>query len=205
MDLQDINIQDIGNQMMNSVQGESTTVIVMTIICALLTVFFGYKLMKVWISLSGFFIGFILGAVIAGVFKASVPVLLIVALVAAILFAIVAFFFYKLGIFVFIGMASFIAVTNFINTIYSGNQTWLVAVIGIIIGILVGILAVKFVRPVFILTSAISGAITLATTICPLLHLTSWVVMLITAAVIAVLGILWQFSSTGKGTYEEAE
>lgn len=196
MNLDNVNFADLGNSLMTNARSEGTVAIIITVICGLLTVFFGYKLLKLWITLAGFFIGLILGGGVAGLLKAPTAVIVIAAIVVAVLLAAAAFFFYKVGVFIFSGLMGFTLVTNLILELYTGDSRWWVITIGIVAAVLVGIVAVKFVRPVVIVTSSISGASSIAFTLIPLMGITNFWIILAAGLVIAALGMIWQFKST---------
>ncbi|MCI5700657.1 MAG: hypothetical protein MR308_09835 [Lachnospiraceae bacterium] len=176
---------------------------VLTAIVAVCTLFWGYKLLKFWICLAGFAIGAILGA-IAGIWlKAETPVLAGTVLAAGFIFACLAFFFYKMGIFLFVAVNGYGLVSTLLQGAVGNGNTWWIIGASVAAGIIAGILAVAFVRPVVILFTAFGGGSSLAFLLCPLLGIESYAVNLIAAVVLAVMGMLWQFGATSSGRHSD--
>lgn len=193
---ENIDLVKLGQELMAAAHEKSTVGIVIAIVCGLLTLFFGYKLLKLWIGVAGFFIGLILGGGVAALLKVPATGIIISALVVAVLLACAAFFFYKAGVFLFAGITGFSLVTNLILGFNSNQKAWWIAAIGIAVGLIVGILAIKFVRPVIIISTSFSAASSLAFTICPLMGLTNFWLMAVVCVIMAVLGFVFQTRST---------
>lgn len=166
---------------------------VITAIAAVCALFWGYKLLKFWIGLIGFLIGAMLGAVAGILLKADTPVLIGTVLAAGVIFASLAFFFYKMGIFLVVAVNGYGIASTLLKSLDGDKKLWWVILVCAAVGIGCGILATVFVRPVVIVLTAFGGASALAFTICPMLGLESFAISAIVMAVLAVLGILWQF------------
>ena len=85
------------------IEQNNLIVIITALVIALLYVFFGYKLLRVYISLLGFLIGFALGIVICAVFDLSnTTAVIVIICVCAVALAALGFWLYKAGLFVMI-------------------------------------------------------------------------------------------------------
>ena len=90
----------------------SAVFLVLSLITGIIQCFFGYRLLKFWITLFGFLLGFLLGYGISGQLvsdSAAVPVLAGIA--AGLLAGFLAFKIYLLGVFVFCGLLGFYLVS----------------------------------------------------------------------------------------------
>lgn len=172
---------------------------VISVAIAVCTLFWGYKLLKFWVSLAGFVIGAVLGVIAGVVLQAEISVIIGAVIAAGIIFACLSFFFYKAGVFLLVGIIVYGLVTTLIYGAVGVEMAWWIVAIGVAAGIAAGILAVKFIRPMVIMSTSINGGATLAFTICPLLGIESYAVMLITTAVLAFMGLMWQFHTTSSG------
>lgn len=133
--------------------------VVVTLIFALLQCFFGYKLLRAWITFVGFLIGFFLGMIISGALGASGYVPVIVGIIAGILIALLAFKIYLVGVFLYCGTIA-AAATRLIP--FPEGKGWVAVsfVIAVAAFLIAGFLAVKFAKPCIIGITAISGACT---------------------------------------------
>lgn len=180
------------------IQSIQTIGTVISAAVAVCTLFWGYKLLKFWVSLAGFVIGAVLGAAAGVLLEGEMPVIVCAVLAAGVIFACLAFFFYKVGIFVFVGVTGYGLVTTLLYGWIGGKEIWWIPVIGVVAGMIAGILAVKFIRTMVIVFTSINGGATLAFTICPLIGIDSYAVQLITTAVLAIMGLMWQFHTTSS-------
>lgn len=161
------------------------------LVFALLNCFFGYKLRKIWITLVGILVGFLIGFAVVMFLSTNLIASLIIGVITGILLGIISFKLYLVGIFLLCGASAFFLVYSCIPV------DWLRILLGFIAGIAVGILAVKFVRPVTILSTGINGGFTAGQAIFSAFQITSWQYFPI-GAILAVLGILVQFKTTKK-------
>jgi hypothetical protein len=102
-------------------------------------------------SLTGLLLGAIVGGLLAGtVFQASGKVVAASVIGGAILFAVLAYWIYRAGIFILCFMLAFIAAASLLP--FNGDIQFFLSTL---CGFVVGSLALKYIRPVIILTSAI--------------------------------------------------
>ena len=171
----------------------------------MLYVFFGYKLLRVYISLLGFLIGFALGIVICAVFDLSnTTAVIVIICVCAVALAALGFWLYKAGLFVMILVSLFPIILSIVSE-FTTIQPVFMWIGSILFALVLAILAIFFVRPVVIIVTAFSGGLSIANLIInsllPEIAQVNTVdgariFMLIIGAVIAVLGIYFQFVTT---------
>lgn len=124
---------------------------VIALILALIGCFFGYKLSRFFMSITGFIAGAIIGQMVASQilhiegFTSVLCVILCGAIAASLAFGI-----YRIGIFILCFALAFSAAGTLFP--FEGDVQFFA---NIITGLIVGVLAVKCMRPVIILTSAI--------------------------------------------------
>ena len=181
-----------------SIQSFQAIGTVISVAVAVCTLFWGYKLLRFWVSLAGFAIGAVLGGVAGVLLQGETPVIIGAVLAAGFIFACLAFFLYKVGIFLFVGVTGYGLVTTLLYGWIGTEEVWWIPVIGVVAGMIAGIFAVKFIRTMVIVFTSINGGATLAFTICPLIGVDSYVIRLIATAILAVMGLMWQFHSTSS-------
>lgn len=172
-----------------------------SLIVALLGCFFGYKLSRLFMSLTGVLVGAVAGGFIgAKFFDGSGGFVAICALVGAVVFSILAYRIYRAGIFLLCFGLAFMAAASILP--FTGDIQFFLSVM---VGFIIGSLALKFIRPVIILTSAVvfgSSSTGLIITLCDLMNigLFSSYPLLLNAGVV-VLGILVQLLTTSRGKH----
>lgn len=187
------------------IEQNNLIVIITVLVIALLYVFFGYKLLRVYISLLGFLIGFALGIVICAVFDLSnTTAVIVIICVCAVALAALGFWLYKAGLFVMILVSLFPIILSIVSE-FTTIQPVFMWIGSILFALVLAILAIFFVRPVVIIVTAFSGGLSIANLIInsllPEIAQVNTVdgariFMLIIGAVIAVLGIYFQFVTT---------
>ena len=187
------------------IEQNNLIVIITALVIALLYVFFGYKLLRVYISLLGFLIGFALGIVICAVFDLSnTTAVIVIICVCAVALAALGFWLYKAGLFVMILLSLFPIILSIVSE-FTTIQPVFMWIGSILFSLVLAILAIFFVRPVVIIVTAVSGGLSIANLIInsllPEIAQVNTVdgariFMLIIGAVIAVLGIYFQFVTT---------
>ncbi len=173
----------------------SLAISVIILAFAILGCFCGYRLARLFMALTGFIAGIVAGALFAVNFlDATNGMILLCGLVGGILVSLFSYSIYKAGIFILCFFFAFVAAANLLPL--TGD----IAFFGCtIIGFIVGTVALKFVRPVIIFTSAGVCSYSAAKSIMvigPLTHidfLQQANSMYIIFAALFVLGILVQF------------
>lgn len=155
---------------------------------ALLNCFLGYRLRKFWMALLGFLIGAFAGFAIASVFTNTGWILLAATLGSGIVLAFLAFRLYLFGVFLYTVFVGYGFVVGLI-----GHDRWWSLMLCVAAALVIGILAVKFVRPVIILTTAVSGGFTAVNQILGWLSVTDIRFLYGLALALSLVGILVQF------------
>lgn len=171
------------------------------IVIALLHCFLGYRLLKVWISVIGFLIGFLVSFGTAMHFlddKTGICVLIGIALGVAVAF--LAYKVYLLGVFLLCGGMTMAAVYLFMTGNWPGLESWIPLLVSGLSGVLAGVLSVMFTKPLIILTTGINGGLSAGTMIFEVLGIVNPVAQWILCAVIAAAGTVVQFVTSGKST-----
>lgn len=109
--------------------------------------FAGFKIMKAMIAIWGFFIGAMLGVII-GVASESIILGMIMVIVLGVILAVLSFKLYAAGIFILTVFLTAIALYIMFENIFAA----------LLFAIGVGVLAIYFIKPVVIITTAVSGA-----------------------------------------------
>lgn len=126
---------------------------------AVIYCFFGYKFIKAFVALFGAVFGGVLGAVLARLLEFKESWFLVSIVLGMIIFGVLAFFVFKLGVAFMAGVSSFGILMSITKSLLTGNAVWVVAVIA---AILVGVITLWAARPVVIITSSFCGGIAAA-------------------------------------------
>ncbi len=129
---------------------------IVLLLWGLANAFFGYKIFKVVLAITGFFTGMLLLPMVVGLFLffstdisegSSIALIVLLGLVGGVIGAVLAVLLYKVGVFFSVGMMGFIMFFVIVR------QAWLALVLGIICGI-VGVILDKY---VIIVSTGLSG------------------------------------------------
>lgn len=179
----------------------SMIITVIAVIAALAQCYFGYRLLRFWVSLIGGLIGFAIGYGISSSYMKDSPVWIpvLIGVVAAALLGFLAFRLYLAGVFIFCGVTAAAAATMIP---FPQQSTWQIVEVVVLIAVflLAGILSVKFNRQVVILVTAVSGGMRAANGLAklnPALAEKS-VYGVSLGAVLVLTGIAIQFLTTRK-------
>lgn len=181
----------------NFLTGFGQVMLIFSVALSLLQCFFGYRLLKLWVTVIGFLAGFALGFGISMyLIKDEAYLPAVIGLAAGVLLALLAFRLYLAGVFLFCGLIAFSAV----QTISAPEgQGWdiLMIVLGIVAFLAAGVLAVKFSRPCIIAVTAVSGAFNAVDALqTPVPALGDDGIRLLAGILVAALGIAVQFFTT---------
>ena len=165
-------------------------VLAVGVLYALANCFFGYKLMRLWISLAGFLVGLLLGFVGGLACHLGAGIALLIGVVLGVLVALIANKVYRAGVF----LLCFVAVYGMLYTLIP--LKWLGIVLGIAGGILAGILAAKFLRPMVILSTGIGYGMSAAQMLLSLFGVDRMPIVLLVGVVLAVAGVAVQLRTT---------
>ncbi|MBP3879280.1 MAG: hypothetical protein J6D46_03090 [Lachnospiraceae bacterium] len=187
------------------IEQHDLALMISVLLVALLYVFFGYKLLRVYISILGLILGAFIGVVICAVLDlTSTTVVLVIIGVSALALAVAGFLLYKVGLFVLIVLSILPVVLTIVDE-FATVQPVFMWVGSALIALILAVLAMFFVRPVVIIATAFSGGISIANLIVnnilpEIAEMNTKegarIFMLIIGLVIAVLGIYFQFMTT---------
>jgi hypothetical protein len=193
-------VSKLGGQTPN-LTGLGMAGIIITMVIALLYSFFGYRFLKFFVAFIGFLAGLGIGYLIGVRVGANTAVTWILAFVFAIALGVVSFFIYKAGVFI----VTFFAVLAMVFQLAEKLPAPWPPVIAFIAGLAAAILAVVFLRPVFIITSGLCGAMAFSQTL--LTDMLKWqndyssVVIFVLGLAVGILAILFQFRTTKGKKY----
>ncbi|MDO4269368.1 MAG: WG repeat-containing protein [Eubacteriales bacterium] len=178
----------------HAVGGILSVLLAFAALLGLLYCFFGFKLMRLWFAVCGFFAGAAIGffAMSFAFHAESAGPHILAALAGGVLGAILLYRVYLLGVFLLNGLLSFL-----VFVLLLGYETAPLVIAGVC-AVICGVLAVKFVRVWTILSTGVSGGLAAGCALAALLGVSSPGLALLLGAVIAVLGILFQWKTTGK-------
>ena len=161
--------------------------IIITLIVAVITCLFGFRLNKVLIALAGFVLGMGLCNAVCMPLISNETTVLVLSIVVGLLLSLVAFRLYLVGIF----LACFFLVYTACN-IYIEADT-VKQIVGAVAGLFVGVLGVKFTRPIMIISTSFSGAFVIVDTVFGLINFNIPIMSLIIGIIIGVISASYQF------------
>ena len=193
-------IQFIERFLPNEIAGIAGAVAVL--ILALVFAFFGYKAMRVFSTLVGLFIGAVAGYGIASALKLPFVWTLVIPAVLAVGLAVLAWFFYKGGIFVLILFAAAFVAFTFVHEYAGIDRVVIEWVIAGIIGAVFAVLTMIVYRPLLIISSALTGGYVFSTLLFSKVRIpdakTNMICVLTVGGVLFLAGMLFQFLTTKK-------
>lgn len=192
-------LQQIGESA-ESLQGTGITWSVVTIITGAISCFLGYKLLRLWMVLGGLLIGGYGGFYITKIYSGNLLVQVIVAVLAAIILSMISYNLYLVGVFLLCSLLGLMLSSFLIQP-----QSEVLILVCVAIGIAAGVLAVKFVRPMVILSTSFQGGVTMATGIMALAGLENNVFLGGVALAIGIFGCFVQFLISARKKNKEKE
>ena len=174
-----------------------TWLVYVSIVIGLVSCFLGYKLLRVWMALVGFVIGMATGYLISYKYFSNMVIPIIIGFSVGVLIGFIAYRIYLLGVF----LIALVTTLGFFGQLVAhyNEPNWVWLVLTVILSIIAAILAIKFVKPVIIISTALNGATTVMMDVFKLLQEDTKHMMLIASLLLAVLGIMVQFF-TNKNT-----
>ena len=161
-----------------------------TLAIGLLNCFLGYRLLKVWLSLTGFTIGALAGYTIASHYTRSSAIQITVLLLAGLLLA---FHIYRIGAFLLCSQAAVVSISILLQP-----KDSLKFMICLAAAIVVGLLGAAFVKPMVIFHTALGGGFAAAVSAAGLLHKEADAKIMFFGAALTAAGIVVQAVSTRK-------
>lgn len=167
--------------------------LVVSIILALVNCFFGFRLLKFWVSLFGFFTGAGGGYFLGNYLAHNRIIAIIAAVICGIVLMGLAYKVYLAGVFILCGALAYFAMSEIMLP-----DIWWKFVICLVIGFVIGLIAVKFVRPAVIVSSGIHGGISSVGAMLTVLGMKDQTMALVAGLALAFVGILFQFANTRR-------
>lgn len=171
------------------------------LVVGLIGCFFGYKLLKFWISLLGFLAGWLVGYMIVENFVENLSIAIVAGTVAGLISGFIVYRIYLAGVF----CVALLAVLSLASLIPAEGKTLklVLLIAGIIVGIIAGSFAVKFVRPVIIVSTAVQGAFVTVIEFQKIMKADSSLLLIISQGVLVLAGILVQIYTTREKSRKE--
>lgn len=177
--------------------GRPGWMIIIGIVIALLNCFFGYRLLKFWISFTGFLIGGTAGYLIVNQYVNNIAYAILAGFLLGLLLSFLAWRFYLAGVFVMVLLMIFSLFLRI--TPQERLYQILLLAAGLLISVAGAVAAVRLVRPAVILTSAVSGGFSAAADLMVYLERQEIYPVLIAGAALAAIGAVVQFLTTRDG------
>ncbi len=125
----------------------------------LIQTYLGYRFVKLMVAIVGFAIGFVIGfSVTLAFYQKDAYLPTVIGIVIGIVLALIGFWLYLVGVFIFCGAMAAGAV-SYLPLEQQGTQNVIRIILCIAAFVLVGILAVKFSQLVIIVITSVSGAL----------------------------------------------
>lgn len=192
----DIGIRIIGSDTVNRFM---TVIFGIILIFGIMNCILGYRLLRFWMMLGGFFVGAALAFVsVYTMGTETKSTYMIAVLVTGIIFAVIAFLIYKAGVFL---LAAGIGWALSIYFIHPTSSAAFFACI--LIGIALGTLAVKYCREVLIVATSLIGGLIAGVSLGRLGDLAEFPYGIGLSAGFALLGMLIQFAINKPHNEEE--
>lgn len=181
-----------------SVQGTGAAWAITAIITGAVSCFLGYKLLKFWIVLGGLVAGGFAGYSITKMYSGNMLVQVIVAVLAAIILSMISYNLYLVGVFLLCSLLGLMLASFLLQP-----QSEVITLLCVAIGLAVGALAVRFVRPMVILSTSFQGGLTMAAGIVALAGLKDNAFLGGIALAIGVFGCFVQFLISARKKEKE--
>lgn len=161
------------------------------LILALLGCFFGYKMLKFWISLAGLFIGAAAGYGITWYMTNNATYALIGTIAGAILLSILSYKIYLVGVFLLFGFGAY-----FLSLSYLPLDGLILTIAAVAIGLVVAILAVIYMRPAIIVITGLQNGLLAVGALAHLVSFPNQSLMIPVGVGLGMLGAAFQFMTT---------
>lgn len=196
-------LSSISDQINKATRGLDVTVAAFQLVLFLAICFFGYKILKILITIDGALTGLIIG-VVAGVFLVNATgleswVILADSFAFMLLFGFLAFKLYRLGVFLHYFLCGTL-VFGVILALFQVEDIWVIIGVSAGFGIIIGILALIFNKIYIIISSALIGGLCAGDAIGVLVETDKDGVKILIGLIIAIAGAVFQFWYENKRT-----
>lgn len=158
-----------------------------TLVIGVLNCFLGYRLLRAWISLAGFYMGVLLFYTLASHYTQNGLIQIVAILAGGLFMGLVSFHIYRLGVFLLCT-----DIGTVVMSIILQPRDLLRFMICLGIGILIGSLGTAFIKPMVILNTALAGGFSTAVSAAALLKKDTDIKILILGAVLTAAGMIIQ-------------
>lgn len=197
--MQAISLNDI-NKVLDMLGISQTTLMIaaaVMMVLSLLVCFLGLKAIRILMAINGFLIGAGVGFGVADFMGMTTVISAVIAAIAGILVAVIAFNLYIAVIFLGVWAGVALAVIEAVSKagILKGIALY---VVGAVAGLVIGIIVLKIAEIVIIIFSSIGGGFSAAACAVYLLPIDMKLLIVILGAVLSVLGLIVQFAGYRK-------
>ena len=185
-----------------------TASVIAIAILGLVYCFFGYKASRFIATIIGILIGLYVGFVVVQTAQLAEPLDLVVPIAAGVVFGILGFFLLRIGIFFSVLLAVFGIVIS-LMTEYTKLDETVVTIVAIVLAVIFAVLSVVYLRPMVIISTALSGGRIFSNELFENLVHIRWdaqietMVRLGVGLLLALIGIIYQFRTTRHMKDEE--
>lgn len=178
-----------------------TVAVIVVALLGIIYCFFGYKAVRLLATIIGMGVGLLLGFAIVGAAKLQTPFNIIVPIAIGVIFAFFGYFLYRVGVFLVV-LLEMLCIAAALLMEYTKLDETVVLIAALVIAVIFSVLSVVYLRPLVIISTAISGAMMFSNEIFENLIKVRWssqvemLVRLCVGAVLAIIGIIYQFRTT---------
>ena len=162
-----------------------------TLVIAVLNCFLGYRLLKAWIALAGFYMGVLLFYALATCYTENTMIQIGAVLGGGLLLGMASFYIYRLGVFL---LCTNVGTVVMSIALQPKDSLRFMLCLGI--GILIGLLGMAFVKPMVIINTALGGGFSAAAAAAALLEKDADMKILIFGAILTSAGVVIQAISS---------
>ncbi|MFV0520463.1 MAG: DUF4203 domain-containing protein [Lachnospirales bacterium] len=180
----------------------NTAIYIFLIIYGFLICFYGYKLFKFQVAVTGFFVGIFLGYLVFSLLGFVTGIGFILPIICGIIGCVLSFKLYKLTVFLTFSILTYNYLTTMAyNGIFSGDLKFSTKMIFFVVSIIIGIIGVKVNKSMIIILNAIYGS-TLVITYLDILVNISPIIVTVVGIFFACYGIYHQFKNTKENDFK---
>ena len=166
-----------------------TIVLLASVLIGFLACFMGYRLNKIIVMIIGFYFGYKLGNAFLPQLISDDVIVTFVSIVVGIVIGFISFSAYLFGVFILCFFLAYTVCETFIDA------QVLKIIIGVVAGVVAGLVGVKFVRPIMIITTSLTGGFLLVSSVMQLINIDNNAIYIICSLVLAAIGAISQFNN----------
>ena len=189
------------NHILNISNNMPTWMVYVSIVVGLISCFLGYKFLRIWMALIGFVIGMSVGYFVSDKYFSNAVIPIIIGFLAGVLVGFIAYKIYLVGVFLMAFFGTFGFIGQLLDHYNVPGLMWLI--LTVVLAIVIAAIALKFVKPVIIISSALNGGVMVMGGVFKLLNENAKHMMLLAAILLAILGIMVQFFTNKKTDHKK--